>query len=318
MRRVIHSLSIAAVVFALLTILFGAATTSTDSGMAFPDWPTSDGKWLFGYPWSELAISSQAFFEHHHRELAAVTGMVCVVLWFFIFFCVENRRIKFLVNCVMLGIIFQGGLGGLTVHYKLEARAFSVLHAVLGQGLVAFLGMLVALTSKSWNDSVSSKRYTGKIFYYLPWILLIQLFLGAIYRHKGDVSYLFIHASFALVVSFACFYTVISVFSQCKDNPMMRRLGGIIGVLLILQLGLGVMVFSQRMSRGTLQFEKVAIQGAQVKVTTPRDRSLTATAHVFIGAMMLVAASALRMRAIGNLEPKIGGEDDSTSAKIPA
>ena len=53
----------------------GGLVTTTDAGMAVPDWPNTYGYNMFLYPWQTwLAGPWDLFVEHGHRLLAATVG----------------------------------------------------------------------------------------------------------------------------------------------------------------------------------------------------------------------------------------------------
>ena len=58
-------------------ILWGALTTSTGSGMAYADWPFSDGELMPESSYTQLPH----FLEHFHRVFASGTGLVALALW---------------------------------------------------------------------------------------------------------------------------------------------------------------------------------------------------------------------------------------------
>src|SRR5258708_39851307 len=69
-RRALGQINAAA---ALLLLVARGMVTSTDSGMAVPDWPLSYGRWL-------PAMTGQVFFEHGHRMIAASGGLRILIL----------------------------------------------------------------------------------------------------------------------------------------------------------------------------------------------------------------------------------------------
>ena len=75
--RGFHWLSIITLVVGILLIWIGAAVTTTDSGMAFSDWPFSNGSinphgWLYVQP---------QFLEHSHRLLATTVGLLVLTMF---------------------------------------------------------------------------------------------------------------------------------------------------------------------------------------------------------------------------------------------
>ncbi len=63
---------------ALLPIVMGGLVTTLQAGMAFPDWPSSDGHGMLSYPW--LKSTGDKFLEHGHRLAGMLIGCVSIVL----------------------------------------------------------------------------------------------------------------------------------------------------------------------------------------------------------------------------------------------
>ena len=49
--RRVHVLAVITAVVSLAPIGLGSLVTTLGAGMAFPDWPTSDGQGMMAYPW---------------------------------------------------------------------------------------------------------------------------------------------------------------------------------------------------------------------------------------------------------------------------
>ena len=70
-----HRFAAATVSVTLVTLVAGALVTSKNAGMAFRDWPTSDGHFMVTYPWlADFARDWDKFLEHGHR----LAGMLIV------------------------------------------------------------------------------------------------------------------------------------------------------------------------------------------------------------------------------------------------
>lgn len=76
--RGLHRLAVATAVVTLALIGLGGMVTSTEAGMAVPDWPTTYGENMFLFPFSQWI--GGVFFEHSHRLLASGVGMLTVAL----------------------------------------------------------------------------------------------------------------------------------------------------------------------------------------------------------------------------------------------
>src|ERR1051326_8624152 len=72
-----HGLAIVLCCATFPLVWVGGLVTSYKAGMAFPDWPTSDGYFLFFYPWLDwLRGPWDLFVEHGHRLLASLVGLL--------------------------------------------------------------------------------------------------------------------------------------------------------------------------------------------------------------------------------------------------
>ena len=187
----------ASCIFALCWItalLFaGGFTTTIDAGMAFLDWPLSNGS-LNPDDW---IVESDMLAEHSHRLLGMIVGFLSLGLLLFTWLREERSWMRTCSRILVLVVILQGVLGGARVRFdalntqadhNLVAQSFAVIHAC---GAMIVLGILVALTlgsSKLWIQRqagltkavpVSLQRWgivcTTAIF--------LQILVGAIMRH---------------------------------------------------------------------------------------------------------------------------------------
>ena len=146
--------------WAALVLQAGGFTTSIHAGMAFLDWPLSNGSvnppgWL-----TEI----DKFAEHSHRLAAAGLGLLCVAIaWAHA--AREARRAPRLAAYALLGLVLaQGMLGGLRVLLdqlnvggdgNFKALAFAVAHGVNAQVSIALLAGLATSHLGVWRDAES-------------------------------------------------------------------------------------------------------------------------------------------------------------------
>ena len=112
-RTTIHQPALAAFaaagsVWVFLLVTLGAFTTSINAGMAFPDWPLSNGSinpegWL-----SDLSM----FAEHSHRLTGAVMGLITMGLAFWLWRREERAWLRRLGYWALGIVILQGLIGG--------------------------------------------------------------------------------------------------------------------------------------------------------------------------------------------------------------
>src|SRR5580658_1141564 len=106
-------LAIATAVTALLPIAVGSLVTTRGAGMAFPDWPTSDGQGMLSYPW--LRSAGDKFIEHGHRLAGMLIGCVTIAFVAATWKLESLAWVRYCATIVLLAVIVQGILGGLRV-----------------------------------------------------------------------------------------------------------------------------------------------------------------------------------------------------------
>ena len=131
----------------LVLITAGGLVTSTGSGLAVPDWPSTYGYFMFTFPLSKMV--GGILYEHGHRLIASVVGMLTIGLAVWLS-AVDPRRWMRRLGWTALGaVIVQGLLGGITVLLFLPP-AVSISHAGLAQLFFALVTGLAICTSRGW------------------------------------------------------------------------------------------------------------------------------------------------------------------------
>jgi len=173
--------TVAACVFLLL--IAGALVTSTQSGLAVPDWPLSYGKVM-------PPMVGGILYEHGHRLVAAaVSTLVGLELGALLFLLKGRKTVKRLAALAFIAILLQALLGGLTVLFLLPP-AISSAHAALAEIVFALTAVVALMCSKGWEDlRISSNAEEARAT--LRWTVLatvaiyLQIVLGAVMRHTG-------------------------------------------------------------------------------------------------------------------------------------
>src|SRR5262249_32647699 len=122
-----HYFTLLVAIAAFLLLIAGGLVTSNNAGLAVPDWPTSFGS-LYKLPKMVGGVK----FEHGHRVVAEIVGLLTIIVAVWTWLVDKRRWMRGLTLAAVAGVIFQGGLGGLTV-LKLTPPAISTAHAALGQ-----------------------------------------------------------------------------------------------------------------------------------------------------------------------------------------
>ena len=166
----------------LFLIFVGGMVTSTGSGLSVPDWPLSYGT-LFP------PMVGGIFYEHGHRMVASVVGLMTLILAVWLHFSEERFWVKAVGYCALGAVICQGVLGGITVLFYLPT-AVSVSHGVLAQTFFLLTIFLAYSQSRerSWRSdmpvAIEIKLQRG--VFMLCCIVYVQLIFGAIMRHTGS------------------------------------------------------------------------------------------------------------------------------------
>jgi cytochrome c oxidase assembly protein subunit 15 len=126
-------------------IWVGGLVTSTDAGMAVPDWPTTYGYNLFLYPWTSWLFGPwDLFVEHGHRLLASAVGLLTLTLALAIWLQDSRRGVRRLALLAVALVCGQGVLGGMRVLW--DERQLAMVHAMVGPAFFALAVALVFLT----------------------------------------------------------------------------------------------------------------------------------------------------------------------------
>lgn len=178
----------AAWVFVLVSL--GAFTTSIGAGMAFPDWPLSNGS-LNPTGWLD---NLSYFAEHSHRLSAGVMSTVTIVLAVWIWRTDARAWMRQLAWFAVGLVLAQAVVGGLRVLLDSHAlpsletsvgRLFAMLHACLAQLFVCTLVALAVGCSRGWRErSVPVSATLRRAGVICCSLLFVQLAIAAVLRHS--------------------------------------------------------------------------------------------------------------------------------------
>ncbi len=279
----------------VLLLVAGGLVTSTGSGLAVPDWPTSYGWNMFTFPMQHMV--GGIFYEHGHRLIASSVGFLTIVLAIWIWRAEARRWMRVLGFTALAAVCVQGLLGGITVLYFLPT-AVSAAHAGLAQIFFCLTIAIALFTSRGWTDPKHQPiddrmlrlvATTTTIFIYC------QVIVGAIMRHSDaglaipdfplvfggifppewtpKIAIHYAHRIGALIVTLAIAATVSHVWYHHPRRAQLRRPALTLACLVLAQVTLGAfVVWSQK---------NVAIN----------------TAHVVVGALTLATSLVLTLRS---------------------
>ena len=266
-----------------LLIVIGGIVTSTESGLAVPDWPTTFGYNMFLYPLSEMV--GGILYEHSHRLMGSLVGLLTVGLFIFLLVRDSRKWLKWLGFAALVAVIVQGVLGGLRVTQI--NRNFAIVHACLAQAFFALLCGIAWFTSRDWQQDegeslIEAAQKLRRLSLITTCLIYVQLIFGAILRHTG--SRLDAHLLFAFLVALHIFLLARRVLEMNADT---QRIGQSMAVLL-----LGLLVIQLMLGTGAF-FAKLTAFGETF--ATALTVAIT-TAHVAVGALMLVSSLVLTLK----------------------
>ena len=277
----LHRVAVLTACVALLPILMGALVTTRDAGMAFPDWPTSDGQGMFSYPW--LKSRGAKFLEHGHRLAGTLIGMTSIALAFVAWRNERRRWARRLAYVVLAGVIAQGVLGGLRV--LRDQRDLAFVHGSFAALILALMACVAVVTSRGWyaaapgsSTGLRSLRITAFI---ACACVFAQYVLGGLLRHEGRVLYE--HVGFAFVTALAVVWLAIS--AAAAGNAWLRGPALAAALLVVLQLLLGAGAWVTKFGFG----DHVAVYGSL-------SQDVFRTSHVLCGALLFMTTVVLSLR----------------------
>jgi len=169
----------------------GGLITTTDAGMAVPDWPGTYGYNLFLYPWRTWLFGPwDLLVEHGHRLFASGVGLLTIAMVVVAWRSRASAAGRWLSVAALGLVVLQGVLGGLRV--VLNERHLALLHGATGPVFFAVTAVLVVLTrGRDPQRPGQASRPSGlavALACVLPVSIYFQLVLGAAMRHVPEDS----------------------------------------------------------------------------------------------------------------------------------
>jgi len=294
----------------------GGLVTSYKAGMAFPDWPTSDGYFLFFYPWLDwLRGPWDLFVEHGHRLLASLVGLLTITFCWSVFLTKQPKWLRMMGVIAVLGVVLQGVLGGMRVLFN--ERTLAMVHGCVGPAFFALTAALAVVTSRHWRQvhaSLSDSRL-GIMAFALPILAYAQIILGAQLRHFSPEGspllyqgFVWFHVVVGVSLAVYILWTAINIARTGRRNWSLMIPAAILVMLVIVQLGLGAATWVYKYSFPAFMSGSEAASAFTVHAMDWRQAQIT-TAHVAIGSLILAISTVLAIRAArlvwtGKYEPR--------------
>ncbi len=303
-HRELHRFAIFTASITLVLIVAGALVTSNDAGLSVPDWPTSFGS-IYKIPHMVGGIK----YEHTHRMVAEFVGLLTIILAVWTW-RVEKRRWMRLLGLAALGtVIVQGILGGLTVLFFLPPIVSSA-HALVAQTFFCIAVSIAVFTGRRWIEEQPRTELDQRrpalftLILLAIFVLYVQLFLGAMFRHHG-LSW-WPHIVNAGLVAIVISWTTIRAITVYPHVEAIRRPAVAMLFLMLAQLCLGFLAFVTRVTWGR--------DAAQPEL----PMVIATVVHVAVGALLLATTVVLAIQVWRHVpvafEERVPGHDQKPVA----
>ena len=286
-------------------IVVGGVVTTTDSGMAFRDWMTSDGTFFLIYDW--FGAEGDKFIEHGHRLLGALAGFIAIGLVAVSFRCEKRSWVKKLSLLILAGIILQGLLGGARVVF--DQRTLALIHGCTGPLFFALVAAMVVVTSNWWKrvepirsaNNDDTARKTFRLAVVCACLTYAQLVVGAVVRHTPSLMSHLSATIFQVAVYFhlllaALILAHVSLLAwRCVRNRLQRVGGACLLTLVGLQVLLGM---STWLVKYGMPLWATQLLGEPTFVNRKADFASSAiiTSHMAIGSLILAVSVVVALR----------------------
>src|ERR1017187_4846233 len=265
-----------------LLIVAGASVTSHRAGLSVPDWPTTYGRFMFSFPMSKWVGNIR--YEHVHRLIASVVGMLTIALTFWLVRKEPRCWVRRLGVAALGAVIAQGLLGGLTVKLMLPP-SISIAHASLAEAFFCITLVLALATSERWIQASPAIETvnTGSIrrFALASTIAIyLQIILGATIRHSE--SGVIAHIVGAVVVFGCVIASMVIVLLNRKQKEFRRPVILLLG-LVAAQIALGLVTLMVRVPKNADG------QLSAIQIVVP-------TLHLALGALILATSLVITLK----------------------
>lgn len=305
----LHRFAVSTVCVAMITLIAGALVTSKNAGMAFRDWPTSDGHNMLTYPWlADFARDWDKFLEHGHRLAGMLIGVWSIGLVAVVTRYESRRWVRLAAAGVLCGVILQGILGGFRVW--LDERGLAMLHGAFAACVFSLMAVVATALSRQWRaaDQVSAPR--GLVLVKATAIATLailagQYILGGLIRHQGTA--LFEHVGLGvLALAVVAMNTVVSHRSAAG---WIRRSGWTLLVIVLVQVSLGAAAWVTRFGLASVGYVAVADSIQQIAFRT---------AHTVVGIVVFMTA-VVHVARVLRVEAVTRGSENlpATTAFVP-
>lgn len=294
--------------------------------MAFDDWPTTEGYFIFFYPLDRwFGNGWNPFIEHSHRVLGGVVGLLTIALAVVIWRTDRRKWLVYLGLFAVVAVAFQGTLGGFRVIEN--RRTLAMVHGCMAPLFFGLCGALAVFTSRRWCRGIPPQENDGasklqRLAVITTALVYLQIVLGAWVRHVPStvgsgtfrLAVLF-HLLLAAALAIHVLLLAIRAWRRHREQPaVLAPITALVGLLLIqLALGGGTWVanygWPEWFAGNEFAQRFLLVEGSSAQ-------TLVTTAHVVVGSLIFVTAMASvlwSLRLYRRLPPSVAVEVRSRS-----
>lgn len=283
-QSTLHRYAIATTLVALLAMGIGALVTTKKAGMAFRDWPSSDGHNMLLYPW--LQSAGDKFLEHGHRLAGMLIGFFSMGLVAILFWKESRPKVRWVGWLILAAVILQGVLGGMRVLENDERMAMA--HGLFAALILSMMASVALFTSRHWVEMservvMSDQKKLPSVSHLLPVailtiiVILAQYLLGGMVRHLG--KQLFEHVGLAALVFLCCVTFAVMLFRS--GIHWLKNAATVLLLIMGLQISLGLGAFVTKYGFPPMGY--VAVQHSILQV-------MIRTSHTLVGMLLLMTS----------------------------
>lgn len=285
----LHRFAVSTVCVAMITLIAGALVTSKNAGMAFRDWPTSDGQNMLAYPWlADFARDWDKFLEHGHRLAGMLIGVWSIALVWLVTRHESRRWVKLAAWGVLGGVIAQGVLGGFRVWF--DERGLAMLHGAFAACVFSLMAIVATALSRTWQQAPQMfprADVPGPMMMALATVALLagQYLLGGLIRHQGTG----LHEHLGIGILAVLAVIVNAVVAHRSRVRWLKMSGWTLLGLVLVQVTLGGAAWVTKFGFGMTGYVAVADSIQQIAFRT---------AHTVVGIVVFMTAVVHAVRVL--------------------
>lgn len=238
-----HRFAVFLAICTFILLIAGALVTSKDAALSVPDWPLSYGTLT-------PPMVGGIVYEHTHRVIAAVVGLLTIVLAVLVWRKDQRRWVRNFGFAAIGAVIAQGVLGGLTVLLYLH-YGIPVAHACLAQIFFGTVVSIAVFTSPWWISELPQIEDRGSppihtVTTLNAAVIFLQVVLGAGFRHQ-DIP-VWPHVAGSMVVLGTVTWTAAMLRKRFGPSKEISKARMLLHAIFGLQFLLGFLAWWSRLS----------------------------------------------------------------------